>query len=228
MNIKEILSKSSEINFSPFTGRSKSGNFNDAEFRRITAGQSRIIASPSGVRKSLITLVPLKSLSLEDFNFPFSNSTKIRDALRLQTMPFSAAGELEIFPVIISKTPRGGSNGIVWYVSPEELELPESDNSAEHNKVWPAPLAFISKLSKFEGSGVTMWIDEENICSMLWQKNRPVLSRWRRVSPSQDLEARELDWYDQYCKTRELERGGNFTVNAAGDDRNPEADEIRK
>ena len=122
--------------FLNFTGKTKSENFDNTEFRRIVEKKDivhdketgaeeeikrksiRIISSSIGTRKNFITLVPMKSLSLEDFSFPFSNATKIREALRLQVMPFSAAGELEIFPVVISKAGRG-VNGLVWYVSPE-------------------------------------------------------------------------------------------------------------
>ncbi|MBQ6737745.1 MAG: hypothetical protein IJP41_04730, partial [Synergistaceae bacterium] len=177
MSIKDILL--TKINF---IGNKKSlgKNLDDCEFRRVinlkerakdddTGAESavfrkstRLITASMTPRKNLIILAPMRSLSLDDFNFPFSNSTKIREALKLQVMPFSAAGELEVFPVVLSKTPKGGSNGIVWYVSPEEFNIPESDINLP-KKGWPAPLPFISKLSKYGGSGVTKWLDEENI-----------------------------------------------------------------
>lgn len=239
MSIKDILL--TKINF---IGNKKSlgKNLDDCEFRRVinlkerakdddTGAESavfrkstRLITASMTPRKNLIILAPMRSLSLDDFNFPFSNSTKIREALKLQVMPFSAAGELEVFPVVLSKTPKGGSNGIVWYVSPEEFNIPESDINLP-KKVWPAPLPFISKLSKYGGSGVTIWLDEENICSMLWQKNRPVLSRWRKLV-DKDSEIKEIEWYDEYCKVQGLDRGGNFTVNAAGENLNGDADEM--
>ena len=220
------------------TGKSNSENFYNTEFRRIiekkdivhdketgaeeeiTRKSIRIISSSIGTRKNFVTLVPMKSLSLEDFSFPFSNSAKIREALRLQVMPFSAAGELEIFPVVISKAGRG-VNGIVWYVSPDELNIPSLSNN---NKIWPAPLPFISRLQDYDGTGVTMWVDEENICSILWQNNRPVLSRWRKYIDENSQE-KEIEWFNSYCKARELDRGGNFILNAGGDyDDEPDED----
>ena len=214
--------------------------FSDTEFRRIIEihekgtneenGEEyqedrkviKIIASSQESAKNFITLVPMKSLSLEDFAFPFSGNTKIREALRLQVMPYSAAGKLELFPVVINKSGRS-VNGLVWYVSPEELNLPsfsyESDGT---NKIWPAPLPFISRLKEYNGTGITAYIDEENICSILWQNNKPVLYRWRKVT-GDDSESKEIAWYDNYCKTREIERGGNFIINVAGD--NDEDDE---
>ena len=206
-------------------GRTRTENFSDTEFRRvvevkslitdedtglereITRRVSKSLTSDTGSHKNVINLAPMKSLSLEDFAFPFASSAKIASSLRLQVMPFSAAGELEIFPVVLSREGRG-AKGLVWYVSPEELDF------AHQGKTWPAPLPFVSQLEKYNGSGVTMWIDEENISSLLWQENKPVLYRWRHYG-GEGSEQKELDWYDKYCAARELDRGGNFIVNVS-------------
>ena len=221
--------------------KSRTESFSDTEFRRIldakhiihddetgedreiTTKAVKIITSGSGSSKThrnFINLVPMKSLSLEDFTFPFSNNTRISSALRLQVMPFSAAGTLELFPVTISRSGRGAS-GIVWYASPDELNIPALSYETASGKNWPAPLPFISQLQAYNGSGVTMWIDEENVCSLLWQNNKPVLYRWRKLI-DETSEEKELAWYDAYCSAKELDRGGNFVVNAAlsGDDEN--------
>ena len=208
-------------------GAGGGNDYSDTEFRRIievrqtirneetdteetvTRRASRMITEGTG--RNTITLVPMKSLSLEAFTYPFQNTTKIRDALRLQVMPFTAAGSLEIFPVILSKSGRS-SSGLVWYVSPDELDVPDTGSAG---KIWPAPLPFVSQLEDYGGNGVTMWTDEENISSILWQNNQPVLYRWKKSSGTAS-EARELSWYDSYCMARELERGGNFVVNASG------------
>ena len=211
--IKEIL-----------RGRKVSERYDGTEFRRritvtetqdgeqIITPTSKILAAGTGTHKSKgsVILDPVRTLSLEEFSFPFPNMTKITTALRLQVMPYAAAGELELFPVITSRTGRS-VNGIVWYTSPDEL-----DNSAGNVKIWPAPLPFISQLSGYNGSGVTMWIDEVNICSLLWQSNKPVLYRWSKNS-GETSETRELEWYDEYCKSEELDRGGNFVINVSGD-----------
>ena len=160
--------------------------------------------------KNSVTLVPMKSLSFENFSFPFSNSNKIRDALKLQVMPYSPAGELELFPVVISKNGRS-SEGLVWYVSPEELNIPTGLYSNENTIIWPAALGLISQLEYTDGNGVTMYADEENICSFLWQDNRPVLSRWKKFINNNSCDD-ELDWYDNYCKSQNLERGGEFVI----------------
>lgn len=236
MRLRDILSL--KINL---PGKSRAENFRDTEFRRIlevkekvfddqtqaeteiTSKAVRIITSGSGTRKNFITLAPMKSLSLEDFTFPFSNSTKIREALRLQVMPFSAAGEVELFPVVLSKSGRT-SGGVVWYVSPDELDIPALAYDSGTGKIWPAPLPFVSQLEDYGGTGVTMWVDEDNVCSLLWQTNKPVLYRWRKLR-DEHTEEKELAWYDSYCTAREIDRGGTFVVNASGDNDDPELDE---
>ena len=221
--------------------KSRTENFSDTEFRRILdakhtihddeSGEDREIitktvktlTSGSSTRKHFINLVPMKSLSLEDFSFPFSSSTRISSALGLQVMPFTAAGTLELFPITISRSGRGAS-GIVWYVSPDELNIPALSYDSSSGKTWPAPLPFISQLESYNGNGVTMWIDEENICSLLWQNNKPVLYRWRKLI-DEHSEEKELAWYDSYCIAEELERGGNFVVNVSMDDGGYDDDE---
>ena len=190
--------------------------------QEVTRKAVKVISAGAGTRRNHITLVPMRSLSLEDFSFPFTNSTKIREALRLQLMPFSAAGNVELFPVTLEKSGRNAS-GVVWYVSPEELDIPAMPYDRGAGKIWPAPLPFVSMLADYDGNGVTMWTDEENICSMLWQDNKPVLYRWRKFS--EHGEEKESAWYDNYCKIRELERGGNFIIDASGDNDTDEEDE---
>lgn len=187
---------------------SRAGTRNDysgTEFSRLSSEHTLKLLM-RGTGKSSVILAPMKSLSLEDFTFPFQNTSKIRDALKLQVMPFTAGGEMEIFPVILSKTGRS-AGGIVWYVSPGELEIP----SGKSAKIWPAPLPLISGLEDDGGNGVTLWKDEECISSLLWQSNRPVLYRWNRQPSS---EAQIFSWYDSYCSSRGLERGGDFTFDA--------------
>ena len=184
-------------------------DYGGTEFSRLISQAQKPITGGGG--KSSIMLVPMRSLSLEDFTFPFQNTTKIRDALKLQVMPFTAGGEMEIFPVILSRTGRN-AGGIVWYVSPSELEIPSTKSS----KIWPSPLPLISQLEEYGGNGVTLWKDEENISSLLWQSNRPVLYRWNKKSVSS--QAQILSWYDGYCHERGLERGGDYVYDATDPD----------
>ena len=198
-----------------FTRTSAHNDYSSTEFQRLTSNHTQTVMMTNTGRTSIM-LAPMRSLSLEDFTFPFQNTTKIRDALKLQVMPFTAGGEMEIFPVILSRTGRN-ANGIVWYVSPSELEIP----SAKAAKIWPSPLPLISQLEEYGGNGVTLWKDEENICSLLWQSNRPVLYRWNKENITSHTQI--LSWYDGYCHERGLERGGDYVFDACNPD-----DDIRE
>jgi len=125
----------------------------------------------------------------------------------IRDRPYTAGGGVEIFPVTLSQKGRS-SDGIAWYVSPSELDFPPSGNT------WPSPLPLVSGLSDFGGFGVTMWADEENICSILWQNFIPVMYRWKKRSDD-DSELREMSFYDSYCAAQNFNRGGNFVINAA-------------
>ncbi|MBQ9903695.1 MAG: hypothetical protein IJM47_02795 [Synergistaceae bacterium] len=156
----------------------------------------------TGKGKTTIILAPVKSLSVEGFTFPFSNMAKIRSALKLQAMPFMSAGEAEIFPVLTSHEGRTVS-GVAWYISPEEF-------IETGGKVWPSPLPFVSKLEA--GNGVTMWVDGENVSSILWQKFTPMMYRWK--PRAEDTADKELAFYERYCEAKGLERGETYTVDA--------------
>ncbi|MCR4819472.1 MAG: hypothetical protein K5841_11000 [Fretibacterium sp.] len=184
-------------------------DFENVAFRRVNGQDIRF----TGSGRRIVTLVPMRSLSLDVFSFPFSNAAKVREALRLQVLPYAAAGTVEIFPVILERTGRGAS-GVTWYVSPEELAaLPEETGSG--GLVWPAPLPLASSV---EGTGVTLWKDEDNLCSILWQDYKPVLTRWRPGSRSLKGKGAtpesEMAWFDAYCRGQGLERGNSFVLDA--------------
>lgn len=197
-----------------FNFKKNSADLDNVEFRRAAQGELKEALAPFNAKKNapIIILAPFKSLSVDEFSFPFSNSKKVREALKLQVMPYSAAGDVEIFPVVLEKIGRGTA-GIVWYVSPEELNMPDYNDAESHARgnviVWPAPLPFVSEIF---GTGVTLWADEENLCSILWQDYKPVLTRWRPRSRSNPES--EFAWFDLYCKQRELERGESFVIDA--------------
>ena len=86
--------------------------------------------------------------------------------------------------------------------------VPASDSG--RRLIWPAPLPLVSGV---EGTGVTLWMDEENICSILWQEDRPILSRWR--PRARTTAESELAWFDRYCAERQIERGASFVLDAA-------------
>ncbi|MDR1621551.1 MAG: hypothetical protein LBS00_04170, partial [Synergistaceae bacterium] len=151
--------------------------FDNTDFFRMIDGKAARIASsfaPKRVRHT-VSVAPLKSVAISPFSFPFNNVLRIREALKLQVLPYAAAGGMELFPSLLDKTPRG-SSGVAWFVPSGELENVTAPLTQVDNRVWPAPLPLVSKVG---GEGVTFWLDEGNICSMLWRGGVPVLYRWK-------------------------------------------------
>ena len=190
--------------------------YDNAIFSRVTGeGTEGLFPSQSPRRvKYAVSLIPLKSAAITPFSFPFGNVLRVRDALKLQSLPYAAAGEMELFPSILKKTPRS-SEGIAWFVSSKELEdvasLLARVPSRGEARVWPAPLPLAAAV---EGEGVVFWMDEENICSMLWRGGVPVLYRWKSRKRA-DLDS-ERAWYTAYCESKGEEgTGQEFVLDAS-------------
>lgn len=186
-------------------------DFESLDLHRVAGGALRRVfpAPPSRRVRRAAVLVPMRSLSVSSFAFPFGSVMRVREALRLQILPLlsgAPAGGMELFPTVLERTPRS-SAGVVWYASAAELDVPELP--ALPSLVWPAPLPLVSRVG---GTGVTLWADEENLCSLLWREGRPELCRWRARAGS-GAEA-ELEWYDRYCRAQGLERGESFVLDA--------------
>jgi hypothetical protein len=189
--------------------------FENTNFFRVIEGKAtRIVSSftPKRVRYT-VSMTPLKSVAISPFSFPFNNLLRIREALKLQVLPYAAAGGMELFPSLLEKTPRG-SGGVAWFVPSGELENLTAPLAQVDNRVWPAPLPLVSKIG---GEGVTFWLDESNICSMLWRSGVPVLYRWKpreSASRSSFTPESERAWYEAYCKSKGEETGEFFTLDA--------------
>jgi hypothetical protein len=188
--------------------------YENVVFFRVTENGAERIPAPAPKRvKHIVLMTPLKSVAVSSFSFPFSNVLRIREALKLQTLPYAAAGGMELFPSIVNKTPRS-SGGVVWFVPSGELEAVTSlssplETGRVETGVWPAPLPLVSRI---RGEGVVFWLDKNNVSSMLWRGGLPVLCRWKARGRT-TLDA-ELDWFRSYCKSREEELGECFVLNA--------------
>jgi hypothetical protein len=177
---------------------------NIAFFRVDSSGAEKIGPAATGrasmrQAKTAVSLVPLKSLSVSSFAFPFGNVLRVRDALKMQNLPYVSAGGMELFPSVI-KHGRRSSEGVVWFASSSELGGVQSPMERRDNRVWPAALPLVSEIG---GDGATIWIDAENICSMLWRNKVPTFYRWRpRPAGMDDRSAAESEtsWLMNYAE----------------------------
>ncbi len=129
-----------------------------------------------------------KTLSLQEFSYPFSDTLQIREALNLKILPFSSAsGGIEVFPTITSRDGKS-SNGVAWFVSREELDKFENSGSKKggRNIYLPLPVIFSSM---FDNAGVGIWADSENICAMIFRDGGvPAFYGWKsrkKTSPDE-------------------------------------------
>lgn len=154
-------------------------------------------------------IVPFRMLSVSNFKFPFSSVTRIREALRLQTISYSSADTIQIFPTPTTKSSKG-SAGFTCFLPDAELSTVEAVPNvvAAQTVLIPAPFCLVSAV---EGNGVTIWADEENICSALWEAGQPLLYRWRARKSDADIE-RESDWLRKYCAAKEREECKIFVL----------------
>jgi hypothetical protein len=155
-----------------------------------------------------VSVTPLRSIAISPFSFPFNNLLRVREALKLQTLPYATTGGMELFPSLVEKTPRS-SSGVAWFVPSADLENAIIPDPQIDNMVWPAPLPLVARVA---GEGVTLWLDEENICSMLWHGGVPVIYRWKPRERA-TVES-ERAWYEAYCKSKEEELGDIFALDA--------------
>ncbi|GHS94746.1 hypothetical protein AGMMS50276_08140 [Synergistales bacterium] len=210
---------------------------NTVFFRTVESGFERISQEAPKRTKNAVLLTPLKSVAISPFAFPFNNILRVREALKLQALPYASGGEMELFPAVVEKTSRS-SGGVVWFVPCAELDAiasmiagksgvndnEEIDSGARdegavsplsgiETKVWPAPLSLVSKV---HGEGLTVWVDERDICSILWRGGAPVLYRWKpRVNIG--VEA-EIKWFSAFCESKSEEVGEVFVLDATDSD----------
>jgi hypothetical protein len=150
----------------------------------------------------------LRSVAISPFSFPFHSAVRIREALKLQTLPYAAAGKMDLYPSILEKTPHG-SSGIAWFVSGEDPGDIKAPLNNVENRIWPAPLPLVSRI---HGDGITLWVDETAVCTMLWRGGVPVLYRWKAAARTTPLAERE--WIEAYCRSRSEEPGEFFMMDA--------------
>lgn len=185
--------------------------YENTDFFRVSdEGTVRIsLSAPSKRVKTTISLAPLKTVALSSFSFPFSNGLRVREALKIQALPYASAGEFELFPALIEKGARNCS-GVAWFVPVGELEAVKAPLPHVENRVWPAPLPLGVRVG---GEGLTIWLDEGQICSMLWREGVPVLYRWK-ARPKATVES-EQAWFEAYARAEGKAIGEVFILDAA-------------
>jgi hypothetical protein len=142
-------------------------------------------------------------LSVSGFKYPFSNPVRIREAIKLQTVSYSGGNSIQIFPVPVNKTSKEAS-GFSFFLPDSELTELEKITEIASSPIFPAALSLASSV---DGNGITVWMDEKNICSVIWRSGVPELYRWHANNES--ALAAEISWLKKYCENKEIKNEEN-------------------
>jgi len=141
--------------------------------------------------------VPFRMLSVSAFKYPFSNPVRIREAIKIQTVSYSGGNPIQIFPVPVNKTSKETS-GFTFFLPDSELAELDKFTEIASSPIFPAALSLASAV---DGNGITVWMDEKNICSVIWRGGVPELYRWHANKES--ALASEVSWLKKYCENKE-------------------------
>jgi len=159
-----------------------------------------------------VRFVTPREMSFHAFSFPFSEPSRIRQALSLQLSSLlgDKPGDLHIHPLVLQRE-KDRVKGFALVLSGETF--PDGKNEGG-TRLFPAPLAFAGALA---GEGLGVWADEENVACVLWREGVPVLYR---CSPRAEGEPGEVvEWARRSS-------GTDFDVVLLDSRENPEAVEL--
>lgn len=126
----------------------------------------------SGEQK--VVLLPFRTLSLSNFNFPFGRKVSVRDALELRFRPILGAQVNEISLITqITEQKSNETLGVAWFASKAEIE--EFEERFEDCVLWPAPYLFASRVN---GNGAVVCVYDDCLCGMLFVGGEPKFYRW--------------------------------------------------
>ncbi|MDO4952604.1 MAG: type II secretion system protein GspL [Synergistaceae bacterium] len=149
-----------------------------------------------------VVSVPLRTLSLCSFSFPFGRKVSVRDALELRFRPLLGAGEnsLGIVPQITSQK-SNETSGTAWFISKAEAE--EIEQRFGDCVLWPAPYLFAGRVN---GEGVVVCSYEDCSCGMLFVEGEARFYRWIPADEgsAEDLGAQLLEYGKTVFPDREL------------------------
>ncbi len=178
-------------------------------------------------KEKVIFLAPIRTLSVHPFEYPFTSTTRVRDALRLKFRPLIGdhARDLYFVPVVTQRKPKSIS-GAVFLVSKSEVEeIERKMRIRPDTALWVAPLAYAEEVA---GNGLVQWRDEAQICSMLFENWQPRLYRWTSLAgkgadaADEALDA-DRDWFEGYAR----QQGGGIERICLVDPRMPNAPQPR-
>lgn len=180
MTLKDVLTK--EYSLNDISSLLRSDKFLKRTKLRFVSMSNT--ASASADEQNVVAL-PLRTLALQPFSFPFGRKVSVRDTLELQFRPLlgAKAGGLNLVPQITAQKPNETS-GIAWFVSKDEIE--QCEKRFENCVIWPAPYLFGGRVG---GNGIVICEYDDCSCGMFFAENQPKHYGWlsKNDGTAQDL-----------------------------------------
>lgn len=147
--------------------------------------------------QDIIVLTPFKTLVVLPFAYPFVATMQIREVLRLKVRALlgDRVSDLFLVPLVTEKKGKNSQGAAFLLAGTESAEF-EKQMGGEGRVFWPAPLAFASEVN---GSGLILWADEQQLCSLWIEEWIPQLYRWVPLSEG-DIDS-EKRLFEAYAKS---------------------------
>lgn len=124
----------------------------------------------SGYTGAKILLYPFRNLSLHPFSYPFSGTSRVREALKIQFKPLLGEGaeHVSIIPFFVGREKKSSSGCVFLLFGDETRQIEEGLTKGDDQYlVWPAVMAFAGEV---QGNGLILWSDDRTITT-LWLEN---------------------------------------------------------
>lgn len=139
-----------------------------------------------------ILLYPFKNMSAQDFSFPFTGISRVREALRIKFKPLlgEASTGVSVIPFFTGNEKKA-SKGCVFLLFGDETKNIEklADGAAGDYVVWPAIMAFTGEVG---GNGLVIWTGSGLISTLLIDNWVPVYYRNAFSDNTSEEDEREI------------------------------------
>lgn len=173
-------------------------------FMKLSEGSPYADSSGSERR---VFLSSFSNIAVQQFSFPFSGVSKVKEALRIHLRPLlgSAASDVSMVPFFIENG-RKGSAGCVFllFASLDDDEsLVEKVSQSDKNTIWPSPLLFAAQVS---GKGIAACTENGIISTVLLDDWVP---KYYATSPAdKSTVEQEIDAAESYARSQDIDLSG--------------------
>lgn len=174
-------------------------------FMKLDQEASEIFSS--GDRR--VCLNSFSNIAVQQFSFPFSGISKVKEALRLQLRPLlgNAAADVSMIPFFLEND-RKGSSGCVFLLFESADDGDRSLDQvaeSENTSVWPTPLLFASQV---DGNGIVSCTSDGSISTVLLSGWTP---KYYATAPADTSDMdQEIDAAQKFAESQSIDISGGI------------------